>query len=160
MGLDMYLTAEKDFYPSFGDESNEIKNERKLFSKLLSGAGLTARDISQDFPSASMAFKVGYWRKANAIHAWFVKNCQNGVDNCESYHVSMENLIALKTVCVTVLSDNSKATELLPPQSGFFFGGTEVDEWYISNLNDTIEIVDRCSNERFKDWSFKYRSSW
>lgn len=24
-----------------------------------------------------------YWRKFNALHAWFVKNCQNGVDQCQ-----------------------------------------------------------------------------
>lgn len=157
----MYLTAEKDFHSTlaFGDE--EVKNKRKLFSKLLSGAGLTARDIDGEFPYATISFKVGYWRKANAIHAWFVKNCQNGVDNCKSHDVSKEKLIALKTACITVLSDNSKATELLPPQSGFFFGSTEVDEWYISDLKNTVEIINRCFNERLnQNWHFKYQSSW
>ena len=26
--------------------------------------------------------EVGYWRKANAIHGWFVRNVQNGKDDC------------------------------------------------------------------------------
>ena len=26
---------------------------------------------------------VAYWRKANAIHSWFVENCQDGVDECQ-----------------------------------------------------------------------------
>ena len=31
---------------------------------------------------------LGYWRKANAIHNWFVKNVQNGDDDCREYVVS------------------------------------------------------------------------
>lgn len=45
-----------------------------------------------------------YWRKANAIHAWFVENVQNGVDDCGTYLVTREQLEALKTACETVLS--------------------------------------------------------
>ena len=28
-----------------------------------------------------------YWRKANAIHGWFVKNAQQGIDDCRTYSV-------------------------------------------------------------------------
>lgn len=27
--------------------------------------------------------EVGYWRKANAIHGWFVDNVQKGNDDCK-----------------------------------------------------------------------------
>ena len=27
--------------------------------------------------------EVGYWRKANAIHKWFVDNVQDGNDDCK-----------------------------------------------------------------------------
>ena len=27
-------------------------------------------------------YEFAYWRKFNALHAWFVKHCQNGVDQC------------------------------------------------------------------------------
>ena len=36
--------------------------------------------------------RVGYWRKANAIHKWFVDNIQNGNDDCKEYYVTTENL--------------------------------------------------------------------
>lgn len=31
-----------------------------------------------------------YWRKANAIHNFFVNNVQDGVDDCGTYHVPLE----------------------------------------------------------------------
>jgi hypothetical protein len=157
MGLDMYLTAKKDFYPDFGDDKEK---NRKAFSKLLSGAGITVNEIDSEFPTGSVSFKVGYWRKANAIHAWFVKHCQAGVDDCNSHSVSRENLMELKDVCTSVLADNSKANSLLPPQAGFFFGSTEINDWYIDDLKLTIEIIDRCLKERLSTWDFSYQSSW
>ncbi len=36
--------------------------------------------------------EVGYWRKANQIHNWFVKNVQGGVDDCGYYGVTKEKL--------------------------------------------------------------------
>ena len=41
---------------------------------------------------------VGYWRKANQIHDWFVRNVQSGEDNCRDYHVSREKLEELKNL--------------------------------------------------------------
>lgn len=49
-----------------------------------------AWDKEHKYGFNSIAEDVGYWRKANAIHAWFVKNVQGGVDNCQSHEVSKE----------------------------------------------------------------------
>lgn len=155
----MYLTAKKDFYPDFGD-INEKEENLKTFSKLLSGSGITVNEIDSEFPTGSVSFKVGYWRKANAIHAWFVKHCQAGVDDCNSYSVSRENLIDLKDSCTAVLADNSKANSLLPPQAGFFFGSTEINDYYLDDLKLTVKIIDRCLRERLSNWNFSYNSSW
>ena len=35
---------------------------------------------------------MGYWRKANAVHNWFVDNVQDGNDGCKHYWVSKEDL--------------------------------------------------------------------
>jgi hypothetical protein len=51
--------------------------------------------------------EVGYWRKANAIHAWFVDNVQNEVDDCGYYEVSKECLERLLDICTTI-NDMSK----------------------------------------------------
>lgn len=106
----------------------------------------------------------GVWRKVNAIHNWFVENVQDGVDDCGTYYVSRDNLEALLIVVLTVLENHSKAKELLPTQSGFFFGATEYDEWYYSDLEDTREIVQNAltelNNDKTHSISFSYHSSW
>ncbi len=103
--------------------------------------------------------EVGYWRKANQIHQWFVENVQQGEDDCKSYWVSRENLIELLDICKQIKEDNSKAESLLPTQSGFFFGGTEYNEWYFNDINNTIEILEEILSDESAD-DFEYQSSW
>lgn len=47
--------------------------------------------------------EVGYWRKSNQIHAWFVDTCQGGNDDCKEYDVSIEQLHQLRDLCFNVL---------------------------------------------------------
>jgi hypothetical protein len=51
--------------------------------------------------------EVGYWRKANAIHGWFVRELANGVDECQPIHVSRENLVVLRQLCLEALRDRN-----------------------------------------------------
>lgn len=44
--------------------------------------------------------------KANQIHAWFVNNIQNGVDNNSYYFVTEDDLLDLKGICEEVLKLN------------------------------------------------------
>ncbi len=48
--------------------------------------------------------EVGYWRKANQIHRWFVSNVQGGKDDCGEYAVPRAKLMELKVICETVLN--------------------------------------------------------
>ncbi len=50
----------------------------------------------------------------------------------------------LLEVCKQVAADPSKAEELLPTQSGFFFGGTEYDEYYMNSIPGEPGSVERC----------------
>jgi hypothetical protein len=102
---------------------------------------------------------VGYWRKANAIHAWFVRNVQDGVDECQTSQVSREHLQTLRDLCQRVLDFRHLANELLPTQSGFFFGSTDYDESFIEDLKSTIEIIDRALALP-TSWTFEYHASW
>jgi hypothetical protein len=45
----------------------------------------------------------GYWRKANAIHRWFVEQVQDGNDDCGVYMVSREQLAELLATVERVL---------------------------------------------------------
>lgn len=98
--------------------------------------------------------EVGYWRKANQIHNWFVNNVQNGEDDCGSYEAPYEKLLELKKTCEEVLKTNN--TDLLKPVEGFFFGSTEIDEYYFDNLRETIRIIDSLD----KNSTYTYSSSW
>ncbi|MDQ0316416.1 hypothetical protein J2S73_002873 [Amorphus orientalis] len=66
---------------------------------------------------SSVEEKVMYWRKANHIHAWFVKNVQDGQDDCREYYVACEQVRDLLRVCTKVI-DASKLIE------GSIYGGT------------------------------------
>lgn len=107
--------------------------------------------------------KIAYWRKANQIHAWFVDNVQGGVDECDYCEVNLEQLAGLRTTCQRVLADPTLAEELLPPRAGFFFGSYEIDEWYMSDLKETVDQIDaimesaRTHQGPIRIW---YHSSW
>lgn len=160
MGLDQYLSAKKFLSPAEwrGEES------RTQYEGVIKTIGAETF-VRKEFPNAEVSVSVGYWRKANAIHQWFVNNCQDGHDDCREYPVEREQLETLKSVCETVLLDKSLvgtddlAKKMLPTSEGFFFGSTEFDEYYYSDLTDTIEIVKACL-EMPKEWQFYYQSSW
>ena len=56
--------------------------------------------------------EVGYWRKANAIHRWFVENVQDGNDDQKEYRVSEEQMKRLLDAVNKVLT----ASELVDGQ--------------------------------------------
>jgi hypothetical protein len=113
--------------------------------------------------------RVAYWRKANAVHKWFVQNVQDGVDECQlSQPVDLEKLAGLVATCKEILADHSKADQLLTTEDGFFFGGTEYDEWYFDGLQQTVDqlepLIAQATAEASKDYfsrgEFRYQSSW
>lgn len=104
--------------------------------------------------------EVGYWRKANHIHNWFVENVQKGVDDCKPYWVEREQLKELLDVCRRVLNDPSLAESLLPTSRGFFFGSDEYDEWYMDGVKYTIELLEEILKVEHRGVYFEYESSW
>lgn len=116
---------------------------------------------------ADQKFKeVAYWRKANQVHNWFVTNCQNGIDECQETRVTKENLIDLKETCQAVLSTPESdrvetAKRILPTVGGFFFGGTEYNQYYFGDLEDTVKMLDKVIDETdFEKEEIYYTSSW
>jgi hypothetical protein len=84
---------------------------------------------------------------------------QGGRDECQPHHVERDQLRELRDRCQRVLDDHALAEDLLPAQSGFFFGGTDYNEYYFQDLEHTIKIIDKCLALP-QDWSFEYCSSW
>jgi hypothetical protein len=162
MGLDMYLYREV----YIGAEYEHRKIEGKI-------------DITSDGKPIKVNFKkvssiketVGYWRKANQIHHWFVQNVQDGEDNCASYYVSEGKLQELLEETEKVLAskgtpqEEDVVNEFLPSSDGFFFGSDyKADpEWYWLQMENTKEILTEVLAEKYDDdqWvSYYYQSSW
>ena len=157
MGLDMYLTRKK-----FIGAQYEHRNVRGTIYITVEG-----KEVPIDFNRLSYVEESGiYWRKANAVHQWFVNNVQKGTDDCGDYYVSHEKLEELLKLCKAVKKDHDKAEELLPTQSGFFFGSTEYDEWYFQDIDYTVKELDRLlkDEKQLNDAGvfseFYYHSSW
>ena len=156
--------------------------------------GYASWDVDQKYSGRYRIIEdVGYWRKANQIHNWFVENIQNGVDDC-CYHgeVTKEDLEELLYICERVLNscelvdghvcngytfengkavptmetgkyvkDSSIAEELLPSTSGFFFGSTDYDEYYVDDIKNTIDIITKVlETTDFDTQMICYISSW
>ncbi len=62
-------------------------------------------------------------------------------------------------ICKKVIADKSLAESLLPTSSGFFFGGTEYDEWYFNAVEYTIEVLETELLDEYAD-DFEYSASW
>lgn len=153
MGLDMYLLAKRYISP-YDPADAELT---KLAKEINFGDGTMGMDIRE------VTFEAMYWRKANAIHRWFVENVQDGVDNCAEYYISTEKLTELRNLCKKVLEDPETAMELLPPKSGFFFGSTVIDEFFIDDLTSTVERFDYLLDlpeVKNHSVSLYYHSSW
>ena len=145
MGLDMYLRAERYMWYNEDDLKAEVG---QCFPEL--PEGVTIKQVEAE---------VGYWRKANAVHRWFVNNVQDGRDECEKSPVSHEDIAKLRDLCQRVIEAPEQAEQLLPTQSGFFFGNTDYNEWYIQDVTDTIAICDRALSLP-DTWDLYYQSSW
>jgi len=54
-----------------------------------------------------------------------------------------------------------KLAQILPTQSGFFFGPTEYGKYYRQNLEETIKFLEaEIKRPDFKGWYYSYRASW
>ena len=152
MGLDMYLTAKK--YISNYEFRPE---EKELNAKIKELLGLS--HLADVDSSIHASVNVGYWRKSNQIHSWFVKHCQDGVDDCRDAYVGREALQELVDTINEVLE--TKNPSKLPPSAGFFFGSTVVDDWYWEDLEYSSSMLKGILDDNaLKDFDFYYHSSW
>ena len=169
MGLDQYLEIRKNEYCSkyHQDKGSNLALEYP-------------KDITEFIPnlidlsiSRQTNYEVGYWRKANHIHNWFMQNCAqrdecgNPIDDCRPIEITVDKLEKLLDDCKKVLADHSLASSLLPTQSGFFFGSTEYSEYYFSEIERTIEIIEpviKFIKHKLEIgsyiWEVYYQASW
>lgn len=188
MGLDMYLSRKKFIGANY--EHRNVKAEVSIM--------VGDKKIPVDVNKLSYIEEaVGYWRKANQIHKWFVDNCQDGVDDCRQAYVSLNQLKELLSLCKQIkekailkegkiqngstlkdgkwepimqdgkyIENAEEIAEILPTESGCFFGSTDYDEYYMYDIDNTIEILEPLIkaeeelNEQGLYSEFYYQSSW
>lgn len=152
-----------------------------------------AWDTDHKYGHRGIIEQVGYWRKANQIHNFFIKSVQDGEDDCEYHHECTKEILEdLLNRCYKVLTGSvmvlgqvkngqqringewvdcmesgkviinpEVAEELLPSTSGFFFGSTDYDEYYLQDIKDTIDIIENVlKTTDFKTQMLFYVSSW
>ncbi len=150
MGLDMYLTR-KTYVKNWGGDNKwqvSVACEGKP-------SHINPSKISY------IEEEIGYWRKANQIHKWFVDNIQDGKDDCGLYYVSHDHLTTLRDLCLKVLEEPNLANKLLPTASGFFFGSTDYGEYYLEDLQHTVRICNEVLETTSPgEASLYYQSSW
>jgi hypothetical protein len=159
MGLDMYLSRYPRYKDLDGDQisavedyfSWEERGEEYKDSDLKEWCGRDWCDLPDDdaiefyrpywhmrysdwdtekqFGWKRIHESVGYWRKANAIHGWFVENVQDGEDDCHMHReVTADDLIQLKDLCVDVLEHSVMALGKL--HNGYHLeNGKRVDDY-------------------------------
>lgn len=96
-----------------GVSENDVSKELLDFYKPFFTLKYYSWDIEKRYGHHSIIEMVADWRKANAIHQWFVDTVQDGEDDCD-YHdeVTKETLQELLDVCEQVL----KASEMVDGQ--------------------------------------------
>ena len=97
MGLDMYLyrkTYVQNWDHMGPSERHTIEVKR---------GGAPRADIKPE-RIVYIIEQVAYWRKANAIHNWFVSHVQKGQDDCQESYVTKQKLCELLADCKQVLN--------------------------------------------------------
>lgn len=154
MGLDMYLYRRE--YVSGWNFDGE--SDTSLYDSLREMMNV---DRCEGSPHANVEVCVAYWRKANSIHKWFC-DLDGGRDECQDIYVSKEKLIELRDLAKSVIEQPAMAESVLPTQPGFFFGSYDYDDWYMEDMKNTVDqldkILDSVKHHEYAD--FIYRASW
>lgn len=103
----------------YGDMAYEVKDVEKV------------RKFFKMFVDRIYAESDAYFRKVNFVYQFFSDKL---VDEC--CFVTKSDLEDMIDRCNKVLKNHDLAEKLLPTRSGFFFGSTEYDDWYFSDVKD------------------------
>jgi hypothetical protein len=186
MGLDMYLNsvpkvksiaelkkmeirlAEAHFAGELEEELNAIQKEKGFIwpIPIIIERFPETKEKYEEYKAAdghvvkvSVSIKAAYWRKFNALHSWFVKNVQKGVDECEEYIVTEKHLERLLKDLTKITPENAK--DVLPTAEGFFFGDTDYDEYYWREINNAkATVMYLLTQIEHRERTLIYQSSW
>ena len=166
MGLDMHL-YERTYCPSVYVDRKKNKQTNfttKVWNYQEESKKVKFKDV------AYITCRKAYWRKANAIHQFFLDKCRGNIDesdcNGRDLVVNETDLKDLLDICETLLKLKGKkfkelAEELLPTADGFFWGSTKYDKYYRQDLRYTVKIL-KGLNLEDDSWlvDYIYNADW
>lgn len=143
MGLDIYFEKRKNDLAALKKFQEAVREREEYCDKIYKDDQKPSDDEVKEYYRLDEICKklnprkeIAYFRKINFLMEFF-----NYEGNCEYKEIPLECFDDLKDRCEQVLADHSLADELLPTQSGFFFGSTDYDDWY---FKDVQEVKDFC----------------
>ena len=149
MGLDMYLYAEKyiiNASKTMAEKFPHYQKDRETYQELNSLIGGSLP--TPNFGGITIAKCVGYWRKANAIHGWIVREVADNVDECQRIDLDRKDLVRLRDECVNALSNRASATpavettKTIKEGEGIDIAKTIMNEMLAQRENITTLTVD------------------
>jgi len=135
MGLDMYLERHRSGYgKNLSQNFDDYKSDKFGRSNRV--------EIKEN---------CGYWRKANAIHKWFVDKVQDGNDDCREYDVSVEELKTLRDTCKKIIDKMDGVRFYIPDELWkTLLAGDERHKEDCKQVNEPYKPV-----KRIKEFIFK-----
>ena len=150
MGLDMYLEATRYVAPY----DTQTEPMRRAIGAAI--GYVPPNEKPGEDPSllevSGVTVRVGYWRKFDALHQWFVNNTQQGHDDCRAAFVTVDTLMELEEQLEQVGDD---------PQSASEHFTSDIDETLEEDDVDyTLKILHYAKQLQAQGWDIYYRASW
>ena len=110
MGLDSYLYAKQ----TFASASWCKEDERKKVKSIARMIKATKFVDEEDLQFGEVKLQIGYWRKSNHIHKFFVDKCGRGKDECQEIYVEVDDIQKLPLNWFENLRQNYKQNNIIP----------------------------------------------
>lgn len=150
MGLDMYLEAKRYVAP-YDAQTEPMRHAIGAAIGYVPPKEKPGEDASL-LEVSGVTVRVGYWRKFDALHQWFVSNVQQGHDDCRAAFVSVDTLIELEEQLEQVGDDPASASEYFTADSDETLEEDDVDY--------TLEVLHHAKRLQAQGWDIYYRASW
>lgn len=169
MGLDMWLKRSnyvRNWEHDKFSHTVTVEFQKKGEKKKTKRPDINVKNV------CAVVEEVMYWRKFNALHNYIVENFADGVDKCQRIDLEIGDIMKIRDVLKEVNEDHSKAEELLPTASGFFFGNTDYNDWYFNDVEKTLKVLNELIEERevkekfakendvYLSTDYYYQASW
>jgi hypothetical protein len=150
MGLDMYLQSNKRGQVMYWRKANHIHGwfERKLNGIDNQRQQVISYDALEDLLMDCIRVKDSLIAGGTVMKNTVI---EKGIKNGERYQ---------KVEPRPHFKNTEIAMELLPPTQGFFFGSDDIDEYYLKDIEETIETLSTVLSTKEKGERFYYYAWW